>query len=172
MKDQQQHLEKNKKVEETGKHLRQLHLCITNTANPFTVVEHETAVENHTKQCQSFHPFPTTLKLTQASTDLFPYRSRLPSLYRRHTLHILPHPHPNRHSQESEPVLPAKGASLFPPPQQQHHPLSRHPVVEVNLPPHLNFSSPHCCAHIPLPIHGLKPCSFSNPMPNRTIIGV
>ena len=58
MKDQQQRLEKNKKVEEASKHLRQLHLCITNTSNPFIVVEHEIAVadfENHTKQCQSFH---------------------------------------------------------------------------------------------------------------------
>ena len=58
MKDQQQRLEKNKKVEEACKHLRQLRLCIANTANPFIVVEHEIAVadfENHTKQCQSFH---------------------------------------------------------------------------------------------------------------------
>jgi hypothetical protein len=45
-------------------------------------------------------------------------------------------------------------------------------LLKSTCPPHLNFSSPHCCAHIPLPIHGLKPCSFSNPMPNRTIIGV
>jgi hypothetical protein len=67
MKDQQQHLEKNEKVEETGKHLRQLHLRITNTANPFTVVEHEIAVENHTKQCQSFHPLPNN---SQVDTGL------------------------------------------------------------------------------------------------------
>jgi hypothetical protein len=58
MKDQQQHLEKNKKVEETGKHLRQLHLCITNAANPLTVVEHEIAVENRAEQCRSFRPLP------------------------------------------------------------------------------------------------------------------
>lgn len=138
MKDQQQRLEKNRKVEEAGKHLRQLHLCITLLTR--LVVEHEIAVadfENHTEQCQSFHSLFHNLKLTQASTNLFPYLSRLPSLYRRHALHILPHPRPNRHSQESEPIPPAKGASLFPPPQHQHQhqPLPRASLLLPKVPP-------------------------------------
>ncbi len=139
MKEQQQRLEKNEKVKDACKHSRQLHLCITNIANPFIVVKHEIAVasfENDTKQCQSIHPpFSTTLKLPKASTDVFPYLSRLPPLYRRHPLHILPHPHPNRHSQESEPVPPAKGASWFLPPQCQHQPLPRASLLLPKAPP-------------------------------------
>jgi hypothetical protein len=59
MKEEQQRLEKNEKIEEACKHSCHLHTYITNTANLFIVVEHEIAVagfENDTKQCQSLHP--------------------------------------------------------------------------------------------------------------------
>jgi hypothetical protein len=162
MKEQQQRLEK---VEKACKRSRQLHLCIANTANPFTAVEQEIAVanfENDTKQCRSLHPlfqqlsnyqrpqliFPYyhlytdgthfTYSLTLVRTDILKNQNQYHRLKVRYGFHL-----PNANTDPCPVPL-----YFFPKP---HHPLSRHAVIEVNLPPHLDSISRHYRTRVPVP---------------------
>jgi hypothetical protein len=79
-----------------------------------------------------------TYSLTLVRTDILKNQNQYHRLKVRHGFHL-----PNANTNSCPVPL-----YFFPKP---HHPLSRHPVVKVNLPPHLDSSSRHCRARVPVP---------------------
>src|SRR4051812_2919542 len=79
-----------------------------------------------------------TYSLTLVRTDILKNQNQYHRLKVRHCFRV-----PNTNTNPCPVPL-----CLFPKPQP---PLSPHPVVEANLPPHLDSSSRHCRARVPIP---------------------